>query len=292
MSIDILQEKIRKLKNPTVLELGYSTIAIPEFLAAKCSSNAEALGVFCRTLLEELKGEIPAVRFHFGAFAILGPEGLSELRLTLQSASELGYYVLLDAPALLSSVAAENCAKAFLGKDSHFPCDGVVVSGYLGTDVLKPFLPFCKKDKKSVFVVARTGNKSAAELQDLLSGSRLVHMACADQVNRCGLGTAGKSGYSQIGVLSSATAADSLKSLRMKYPGLFLLVDGYDYPNANAKNASYAFDKFGHGAIICAGSSISAAWQLNDSDGVDYLEQASSAAARMKKNITRYVTIL
>lgn len=292
MSIDILQERIRKAKNPMVLELGFSTTAIPGFLADKCGSHAEALGVYCRSLLTGLKGEIPAVRFHFGAFAVLGPEGLLQLQQCLQSASQLGYYVLVDAPELPSPTAAEACAPVFLGKDSVYPCDGIVISGYLGTDVLKPFLPYCKKEKKSLFVIARTGNKSASELQDLLSGTRLVHMACADQVSRCGVGTAGKSGYYQVGVLAAATSADSLKSLRSKYPGVFLLVDGYDYPNANAKNASFAFDKFGHGAIICAGSSISGAWQQDGTDGSDFEERALAASLRIKKTITKYVTVL
>ena len=78
----------------------------------------------------------------------------------------------------------------------------------------------------------------------------------------------------------------------MKYPKLFLLLDGYDYPNANAKNCSFGFDKFGHGAVVCGGTGITCAWKDAESDGEDYLAQAKTAADRMKKNLTRYVTIL
>ena len=73
---------------------------------------------------------------------------------------------------------------------------------------------------------------------------------------------------------------------------MFLLVDGLDYPSGNAKNCSFAFDKFGHGAIVCAGPSVTAAWKDAETDGRDYLEQAKLAAERMKKNITRYITVL
>ena len=43
-------------------------------------------------------------------------------------------------------------------------------------------------------------------------------------------------------MLAAATSADSLRSLRGKYPGVFLLVDGLDCPGANLKNVSLAFD--------------------------------------------------
>ena len=200
--------------------------------------------------------------------------------------------MLLDAPEILSPAMAKMIAEGILGDDSIYPCDGLVISGYPGSDVIKPFLPFCKKGRKDLFVVTRTANKSAPELQDLLAGSRLVHLAAADHVNRYGADTSGKFGYTQVGILAAASSAESLRSLRGKYPKLFLLLDGFDYPNSNAKNCSFAFDKFGHGAAACGGSAITCAWKEGDSDGADYLDRAKAAAERMKKNLTRYVTVL
>ena len=46
------------------------------------------------------------------------------------------------------------------------------------------------------------------------------------------------------------------------------------------------------GAVVCAGETITCAWKQAQSDGGDFLEQAVAAAERMKKNLTRYVTIL
>ncbi len=288
MAVDILQEKIRKLKNPTMLELGISLSEIPPQFAP----NASGYGAFCRELLENLKGTIPAVRVSFAAFALLGADGMTELTQTLKAASELGYYVALDAPEILSPAAAKMVAESLLGEGSAYPCDGLVISGYLGSDIIKPFLPYCKNSKKDVFVVTRTANKSAPELQDLLAGGRLVHTASADHVNRYGQDTAGKFGYTRVGILAAASAAESLRTLRTKYPKLFLLVDGLDYPNANAKNCANAFDKFGHGAAVCVGTSVTAAWKQAESDGSDYLTHAAAAAERAKKNLTRYISIL
>ena len=288
MAVDILQEKIRKTKNPSVLELGMGLSELPPAF----SQNTAGYGSFCRELLNGMKGILPAVRISFSAFALLGSEGMVELHTILKYAADLGYYILLDAPEILSPAAAKRTADAILGSGSNFPCDGLVVSGYLGSDVIKAFLPYCKEGKKDLFVVARTSNKSAPELQDLLAGTRLVHIAAADHVNRYGQDTAGKSGYTRVGVLAGASSAESLRTIRTKYPRLFVLVDGYDYPNANAKNCSNAFDKFGHGAAVCAGSSITCAWKQNESDGADWLDHAVSAAERMKKNLTRYISVL
>lgn len=288
MSIDYLQEKIRKTKNPSVLELAMPVSDLP----TKFAQNGEGYAAFCRELLEFFQGSISAVRVSFTAFALLGHDGLYQLSETLKKAAELGFYVLLDAPEILSPTTAKMVADTVFKPESIYPCDGLVISGYLGSDVIKPFLPYCKKEKKSLFVVTRTANKSAPELQDLLAGTRLVHAAAADHVNRYGGDTAGKSGYTNVGILVAASSAESLRNLRSKYPKLFLLVDGYDYPNANAKNCANAFDKFGHGAAICGGMVITCAWKEAESGEEAYLDQAKAAADRMKKNLTRYVTVL
>ena len=183
-------------------------------------------------------------------------------------------------------------AEAIWGDGSVYPCDGLIISGYLGSDMVKPFLPYCKEGKKDLFVVTRSANKSAPELQDLLTGSRLVHVAAADQINRFGADNTGKSGYARVSVVAGANAPESLRTLRSKYPRLFLLIDDMDYSGCNAKNCSYAFDKFGHGAVVCAGPTLTMAWKTAETDGSDYQEQALAAAQRMKKNLTRYATIL
>lgn len=288
MSVDILQEKIRKMKNPSMLELAMPLTDLPP----QFPQTAAGYGAFCRELLAGLKDIIPAIRVSFAAFALLGPEGMTELAQTMKEASELGYYVALDAPEIVSPMMAEITAEILLGEESASSCDGLIISGYAGSDIIKPFLPYTKKAKKDLFVVARTANKSAPELQDLLSGTRLVHAVAADHVNRYGGGTEGKHGYTQVGILAAASSAESLRSLRAKYPRLFFLLDGFDYPNANAKNCSQAFDQFGHGAAACGGTAITCAWKKEESDGTDYLVHALAASDRMKKNLTRYITIL
>lgn len=291
MSIDVLHEKIRRLKNPSVIDFGVKKSCIPVHLLEQEGSKTAAYARFCRELLEGLKGLVPGVRFSFGEFALLGPEGLAALSGLLKRAGELGYYVLLDAPEILSPWAADRTAETVFGEGSAYPCDGLVISPYIGSDAIKAFVPACKEGK-DLFVAVRCPNKTASELQDLMTGSRLVHDAAADMVNRYGENIFGKSGYSRIASLASAGSPNSLRTLRNKYKRMFLLVDGLDYPSGNHKNCCHAFDHFGYGAAVCAGPSVTAAWTETESNGQDYVMWAVQAAERMKKNLTRYITIL
>ena len=80
-----------------------------------------------------------------------------------------------------------------------------------------------KKDKKDLFVVARTANKSAPELQDLLAGTRLVHSAAADHVNRYGADTAGKYGYTRVGIVICDLGGEALLD-NILYSGVWMKV--------------------------------------------------------------------
>lgn len=290
MSVDVLQEKIRKTKNPSVFVIEAFPALIPPQILECETDEAKALGIFIRELLTGLSGIIPAVRFGFGSFAMLGSDGLVLLGQLMAEAEKLGYYVLLDMPEMLSSMAAQSAADK-LATGELYSCHGIIISTYLGSDGVKPFLELCKRGK-TVFPVVRTSNKTAPEIQDLLTGTRLVHTAAADIVCRLGESMLGRCGYSQVGALAAAGAADSLRSLRAKYKRMFLLLDGYDYPNANAKNCSFAFDNLGHGAAACAGVSIMGAWKDAESDSAKYVTPAVQAAERMKKNLTRYISVL
>jgi len=292
MAIDKLQEKIRKMKNPSMVDFSFDIAAIPPHVLEREGSVIRAYERVCMELMDSLKSILPAVRFSVGRFSLLGAEGLQLLARLTAFAKEREFYVLLDVPESLSGQSAELSAAALFDDACTYSFDGLVLSAYAGSDALKPYVQRLKEAGKDIFVVLRTANKSAAELQDLLSGSRLVHMAAADVVNRFAQPLVGRSGYSQVAIIGPASVADILKKIRARYKNLFLLLDGYDYTNANAKNCSYAFDKLGHGAIACAGTGIVAAWDSDLYDGEEYLKPAVEAAERMKKNLLRYVTVL
>lgn len=279
MSIDVLQNKIRKLKNPAALVLAPAQAQIPEGME---------LEGYCCALLEALRERIGAVRVDPAAFLLLegGPEALPGI---LKKAKALGYYILVDWTAIESPAQAKRSAQQIL-QGERWSCDGAVISGYPGTDTIKPWFK-ATANKKDLFVVVKTANKSGSEVQDLQTGGRFVYTAVADLASWTGENAVERCGYSRIGLVAGAYNAATLRTLREKYPKSFLIVDGVDEPGCNAKNVSYAFDKLGHGALVCASHSLFAAWQ-DAEEGTDPVTAAVEAAERMKRNIARYVTVL
>ena len=116
MSVDVLQEKIRKLKNPTMLQLSCNPMEVPLEFLQTAGSQAEACGAYLEALLETLKDQIPAIRVSFSSFALLGPEGLALLPGLLKKAESLNYYVAMDAPQILSPDQAKQTADVLFSK--------------------------------------------------------------------------------------------------------------------------------------------------------------------------------
>lgn len=287
MSIDVLQNKIRKLKNPAALWLCPAQSLIPAAVLEEAGSLGKAYGQYALSLLENLQEYFCAVRVNFDAFALAGVDGLVSLERVLDQAKKLGYYVILDWMHMEDPASAEQAAKVIL-KEGAWPCDAVVVTPYGGSEGVKPYLSAA--GKKDVFVAVKTGNKSASELQDLQTGGRQVYIASAELVSIWGEMSVERFGYSRVAAVAGAANASALRILRQKFPRLFMLVEGLETTGANVKNCSYAFDRMGYGALVCAGSSILGAWKERE-DG-DYLEAARDASDRLKRNLSRYVTVL
>lgn len=289
--MDKLQEKIRKLKSPIAVDFSLLPKHIPPHILNENGSFLYAYKSFCKDILVGLTNVVPAVRFSMPMLALFGPEGLDVLQELLLFAHRHGFYILLDVAELLNSQNLSGAVNALFAEDNYWCFDGLITTAYTGSDAIRPYISAVESRDKDIFVVARTANKSAAEIQDLLSGSRHTHLAMAEVVNRFAQTSVGRSGYSQIALMAAGSSSESLRSLRMKFKNLFLLVDGCDYPNANAKISSYAFDSLGHGAMACVSLYVSAAW-MDDPEPKEFVSCAVRAAERLKKNFGRYVTIL
>ena len=306
MSIDVLQAKIRKTKNPTMVGLDPTPDLLPPALteAAFAEKGASPAGLalayerFCTGILDALKGFVPAVKVQSACFTALGHEGVAAMERVLAYAAKQKYYVLLETMRSdVGHIAALTAQTVFgglrVGEETFlpYPCDGLVLNGYLGSDGIKPYLPWLKGDSpKNLFIVVKSSNRSSAEVQDLISGDRVIHTAMADLTLRWSTDLFGKCGYGEVGAVVGGLAPRTIQNLRKRYDTLFFLVPGYGAQGGVAKHASYAFDRFGHGAIVSASRSILGAWQQAE-DG-DFKAAALAAAEKMKRQLDTYVMVL
>lgn len=308
MSFDVLQEKIRGMKNPTVAGLDARLEYVPPHIRAEKLTEfgetrkgaAEAIFAFNCGLMDALSDIVPAVKPQAAYYENLGWVGMEMLERTIQYAKQKGFFVIADSKRGDIGSTATAYAEGWLGKttvgDTRLPgfdADCVTVNGYMGSDAVKPFLTVAEEEDKCLFVLVRTSNPSAVELQDMVAGDRVVYTVMAELVERWGKSSQdSKYGFSRVGAVTGATYPSDLRKLRKQMPNTFLLVPGYGAQGGTAEDVAYAFDPYGRGAIVNSSRGIMCAWQKTGKDGLDYGEAARQAALAMRDDIRAITPIL
>lgn len=99
---------------------------------------------------------------------------------------------------------------------NHFGFDAVTLSPYMGSDSI---VPFTMDPKKGVFVLCRTSNPSAVDLQNLNIGNEMVFDKTAQLCVEW-------NGNDNIGLVVGATAPEEISRIRKLAPGLPFLIPG------------------------------------------------------------------
>jgi len=205
-------------------------------------------------------------------YEALGEEGFHVLEETVATIRDRapGAAVILDAKrADIGSTNAGYVAAVF----DQLGADAVTVHPYLGGEALAPFLD--RRDKL-VFVLARTSNPGAGELQDLVADGlplyRHVARAVAGDWNAAG----------NCGLVVGATYPDELRAIREDVPAdMPILIPGVGAQGGDVIAVVAANREAGSGAFLIAASrSI-----LYASAGEDFAEAARSAAQSLDAEI-------
>ena len=173
-----------------------------------------------------------------------------------------------------------------------FDADCVTLNGYMGSDSIKPFLKAAKEEDKCAFVLVKTSNPGSGELQDLMIGDKTVYQVMGELNESIAAGTEGKYGYTMAGAVTGATYPSDIRALRKRLEHTFFLVPGYGAQGGTAEDVQYAFDKYGHGAIVNSSRGIMCAWQKTGGDGHDFADAARASAIAMRDDIKKFVTIV
>ncbi|MCD8376685.1 MAG: orotidine-5'-phosphate decarboxylase [Oscillospiraceae bacterium] len=307
MSFDVLQDKIRALKNPTVAGLDARIDYVPEHLRQAAYQQygvglkgaCEAIYQFNVGLIDALCDVVPAVKPQSAYYENLGWQGMEMLERTIRYARSRGMFVIADVKrgdiGATASAYAEGwlCGAPVEGQAFRsFDADCVTVNGYMGSDAIRPFMEAARADDRCLFVLVKTSNDSARELQDMVAGDRLVYQVMGDLCQRLGKGTEGKYGFTMVGAVTGATYPSDIRALRRRLEHTFFLVPGYGAQGGTAEDVQYAFNEYGHGAIVNASRSIMCAWKKTGGDGRDFADAARAAAVAMRDDIRRYVTVI
>ena len=307
MSFDILQDKIRAMKNPTVAGLDARIEYVPEYIRKAAFEEygvglkgaAEAIYQFNVGLIDALHDIVPSVKPQAAYYENLGWQGMEMLERTIAYAKSKGMFVIADIKRGDIGSTATAYAEGWLSgakiegqQFKSFDADCVTLNGYMGSDSIKPFLNAAKTEDKCAFVLVKTSNPGSGELQDLMIGDKTVYQVMGELNESIAAGTEGKYGYTMAGAVTGATYPADIRDLRKRLSSTFFLVPGYGAQGGTAADVQYAFDKYGHGAIVNSSRGIMCAWQKTGNDGRDFAEAARAAAIAMRDDIKQYVTVV
>jgi len=266
---------VRRVGNPVLVGIDPRVENLPEGLAANFSEDlaglAESYVAFGKGVVDVVSGLVPAVKFQAAFYEALGPSGLLALSESLAYARSKGLIVILDGKRNDIGSTAEAYAQAYLGEvaigdrlEAPWTVDALTINAYLGSDGVRPFVDAAAPRSKGLFVLVRTSNPSARELQDLIVDGRPLYHHMADLVATWGSGSRDESGYSLLGAVVGATYPEQLVELREVLPCVIFLVPGYGAQGGTAKDVAAAFDSEGLGAIVNSSRGVSFAFQRKD----------------------------
>ena len=254
---------------------------------------------FTRICVEAFAGTVALVKPQVAFYEAFGSKGFAILERALSDLSDGGALTLADAKrgdigSTMAAYADAWLGETRVGEASHpvFNADCVTLNGYMGSDTIEPFVEACKAGDKCLFLLVKTSNPGSGELQNMVAGDRLVYKVMGDMTAKLGKGTEGRYGFHLAGAVVGATYPSDMRELRRRLEHTFFLVPGYGAQGGTAEDVQYAFNKYGHGAIVNASRSIMCAWQKTGRDGTDYQEAARAAAVAMRDDIRKYVTIV
>ena len=242
--------------------------------------TAEAALDFCMRIIKASAPYAAAFKPNAAFFEGLGPNGWAVLKDVIAAVQEesnrLGSMipVILDAKrGDIASTAEAYARSAFETLGAH----AITLSPYLGKDSIEPFLAY---KEKGVFLLCKTSNPGAADLQDLPinptplqvgdernAGTIHLYEHVAKLAQKWNTGN-------NIGLVVGATQLDALKRVRTAAPELYLLVPGVGTQGGNLEAALKAGLRADRKGML-----------INVSRGIARAADPAKAAAEMRDEV-------
>ncbi|HET9075132.1 MAG TPA: orotidine-5'-phosphate decarboxylase [Solirubrobacteraceae bacterium] len=256
--------------------------------APPAARAARAVAAHCAMVIEAAGEHCVAVKPQVACFERLGAPGWDALAATVEAAQAAGLLVIADAKRGDIDVSAGAYAQAFFtgmqtpyGRVTGLGADALTVNPYLGRDSLEPFLAAAREVAGGLFVLARTSNPGAADLQEreLRDGTGDVAACVGALVDELGSSGVGSAGLSDVGAVVGATAPHRLAQLRAAMPHAPFLLPGVGRQGGRIEDMEAVF------AVGVAGGLPSLSRSLVDAhrdSGSDPAGAAAAEAARVR----------
>jgi orotidine-5'-phosphate decarboxylase len=234
-------------------------------------SEEDPLLVFGRTIVENTADVVSAYKPNLAFWLAEGAAGVRALQQLIEAIPE-DLPVILDAKFNDVGHTAQAYARAAF---RTLGADAVTLNPYLGLDTLRPFLDVAEH---GVFLLARTSNPSAPQLQDLEVAGQTLYQQVAESAARWEDELPGT-----CGLVVGATYPEELGVVREIAPQLPFLIPGIGAQGGDLSAAvEHGPTADGVGPVINSSRGI-----IYASSGVDFGSAARTAALRLRDRINQ-----
>ena len=261
---------------------------LPSMFAQKYSSTGKALFAFNRELIEATKDVVACYKVQIAYYEAYGLEGLEAYKETLAYIRKTGGIVIADVKRGDIAKTAEMYAKAHFSGD--FESDFMTINPYMGMDSITPYLPFIENFQKGIFVLIRTSNEGAKDVEYLMTDhNKRVYHIVGEKINQLGEAYLGKCGFSSIGGVMGCTHADEAREVRQNLSNTFFLIPGYGAQGGKAKDIAL-YLKNGNGGVVNASRSILLAYKKMENGESHFAEASRLETIRMRDEILNAIS--
>lgn len=257
-----LVRAVEHCRTPLVVGIDPRLAELPPELLSK--PGLEGVRTFARALVDvALEVGAPAVKPNSAFFEACGLGGLELLAELASSAREQGLLVILDAKRGDIGSTARAYARSYFGATACWRTDALTINPYLGRDTLEPFLAAAASDYGGLFVLVRTSNPGAAELQDasVVSGGCVRDVVARWVADANAATLTDNARYGCVGAVVGMSAHALAAQLRGQLQRAWLLVPGVGAQGGKASDLAPFLDDQGLGVVVPVSRGIANAWQ-------------------------------
>ncbi len=236
-----------------------------------------------------MAGIVPVIKIQIAFYESLGIRAARTYGRAIRIAKQHGLLVIGDIKRGDVGSTAEAYADAHFGSiaaSNSMDADAVTLSPYLGFDAIAPFMPFVKDAGKGLYLLVRTSNPSAPDLQDeILRDGRRLFEHVSDTVAKWGSSAIGERGYSSLGMVVGATYPHELEMLKQRHPHSLFLVPGYGAQGGTAESIAAAFRSDSFDFLVASSREILKVASTRDFSHRECVAALALAATSMRDNI-------
>ena len=206
-----------------------------------------AIDDFSMACLDQAMGKVAAIKLQAAFFEQQGPAGMKSLQNLGRAAIDAGLLVIMDAKRGDIGSTSSAYAAGWVGHDAPFPSDALTINPWLGMDTLEPFIKRADDTGSGLFILNRTSNPGAGDLQDQIVSGKPLYQHLAELLSPLVASREGTAGCSSLGIVAGATWPEEAQALRATLPSAPFLVPGFGAQGAGPEKATSGLIRGKHG---------------------------------------------